>query len=388
MFKVQNSGLLKNGVKPFDSQLLQGTTRNKSPCIRDRFFCTNQKASKIIASVAENMNSEYIKIPGASIPRQKKIPFITDKILDAPEVIDDFPSKLIDFSNNNRLVVALGATAYVCDGDKVNEIMQQRTIINSVAWWANNVLISGAGKVELWDCQHRMPIRKFENHTNRCVALAAHEKILATGGYDGIVKIYDYRTKEKINEYHANHGEIYDLKFSLDGTQIASSGSDCAAIVMSHNKRKYRYHFKNEVQSICWMPQGVLVTGENDNNGTIQLIHTRGNDNDRIKTISGFPVGNLAWTENWGLIVSHHCNSGIWELYTSDLHRIAKYQCHKKPIMTLAATSDGSQVATISLDETLRIYELSTSIRTSHPDSPSNREISDEQRMTFYERLR
>ncbi|OHS97718.1 hypothetical protein TRFO_36005 [Tritrichomonas foetus] len=375
IYKSPTTSALSNSIKPMDPTILQTTTRNKSPCNKDRFFCSsnNQKSPSIKPSMGENVTAEYTKVPCHAIPRKKIVPIITDKILDAPDVTDDFPSKLIDFSNTGLLAVALGTAVYVCNDDIVTELMQRRTIINSVCWWKDQVVLSGNGKIELWDYQQRIPIRAFESHVNKCVAIASHKNKLATAGYDGIVRVYDYRTDNIIYEYQAHHGEIYDIQFSIDGTQIASCGADCSTVVMSNNRRKMRYHFKSEIQSVSWMPQGILLTGGNDENGTIQQIHTRGNDENRITAISGSPIGKVAWTENWGTVVSHQGSSGIWELWTSDLHRLAKYQCHKKPIMSLAASNDGSHVATISLDETLRIYELSTSIRGSPRGTPTQK---------------
>lgn len=85
-----------------------------------------------------------------------KTPF---KVLDAPNLQDDFYLNLIDWSKSNVLAVALGSAVYLWNATtlRVSKLCELpiNEMVTSVAWSANSQQLSvgsSTGVVQLWNC--------------------------------------------------------------------------------------------------------------------------------------------------------------------------------------------------------------------------------------------
>jgi len=152
-------------------------------------------------------------MPKKNAPRQ--IQTVPEKILDAPDYLDDFcmfshefllstkPSihffhfsqsnkdlNLIDWSSSNNLAVALNKDLYIWNAT-TKEIhmlfsMDESTsdYISSVAWiQKGNILAVGNSKniVELWDVNKKVCLRQMKSHKARVGALAWNSHQLSSG---------------------------------------------------------------------------------------------------------------------------------------------------------------------------------------------------------------
>ena len=74
----------------------------------------------------------------------RQIPSAPERILDAPELIDDYYLNLIDWGSSNQVAVALGCTVYMWNADTgaINQLCQtnpddEDDYITSVNWGAD-----------------------------------------------------------------------------------------------------------------------------------------------------------------------------------------------------------------------------------------------------------
>ncbi|KAH0788467.1 cell division cycle 20.1, cofactor of APC complex-like [Histomonas meleagridis] len=341
-------------------------TSNKSPFNRDRFVGSNKSPSRqslMKENMPPDMDYNYgKKLMDTPTKHRTAKPVINDKILDAPDVLGEFPCKILDINQKNEIAVALGSSVYVWEEGQANELMHGCTAINAVCWVGDYVALSGSGYVELWDVSRMCAVKTLNGHDKRAAALAYGNGLFATGGADGIVNVYDLRA-DTVQPYHAHKGEVCSLSWSLDGRSLASCASDNSIAILG--SRNVKLHSSSRVQALSWMHSGVLLTG--DENGVIKLIHTRSEDED-MRVATGSPITGMCFTEQWGILTGHM--NGTWSIYQPDLHKVAEYEGHHQAVLSIAANTEGSLVATISADESLRICELSMPINNSPVHSP------------------
>lgn len=335
---------------------------NKSPTNKDRFFGSSGRSkSPIQVSMQENStpNIEFGK-KGYSTPVKQRIvkPMVTDKVLDAPDVLDEFPAKIIDINGDDVIAVALGTTVYTLENGEGIKLMECNTPINAVCWINNKFLaLSGDGRVELWDSYKKKAVYVFTQHNNRAAALSSGKGVFATGGADGIIHLYDYKFNH-IGKYKAHDGEVCGLCWSNDRNPIlASGGMDGYVVIVQNQTLLKKIQCNGPVQALTWMELGVLLIGDMSDDGVVRMIHTQSRDRE-IKIVTGSPVTGICYSEEWGIFISHV--DGKWSIYTSDLsQKIADYEGHQNPIMNIVSNTSGNVVFTISCDERLRIWELS-----------------------------
>ena len=122
------------------------------------------------------------------------------KILDAPNLQDDFYLNLVDWSVQNMLGVALNNSVYLWNGNnnKVNKLMESSQNISSINWSKKGNIIGigmNDGKVQLFDINKQMQIQEYDNvHSLRVSSLSFNScNILATGSRDKSISILDIR---------------------------------------------------------------------------------------------------------------------------------------------------------------------------------------------------
>ena len=173
----------------------------------------------------------------AAAPRKysRHIPQAPERILDAPELLDDYYLNLLDWSPNNVLGVALGNAIYLwnaADGSiqQLMETQGEGSHVTSLAWiQEGNYMAVGTSdhKVQLWDVDKLRQVRSMTGHRARVSSLSWNGPCLSSGGRDSIVLHHDVRVAEhKVGCLRGHAQEVCGLRWSPSGTQLASGGND------------------------------------------------------------------------------------------------------------------------------------------------------------------
>ena len=72
---------------------------------------------------------------------------------------------------------------------------------------------------------------KREPHSTFCLAFAPGGELLATGNWDGVVRLYAVATGREMGRLKGHEGHVNSLMFSPDGRLLASGSSDGTALV-------------------------------------------------------------------------------------------------------------------------------------------------------------
>jgi cell division cycle protein 20 (cofactor of APC complex) len=126
---------------------------------------------------------------------------VPERILDAPELLDDFYLNLLDWSSNNVLSVALGPTVYLWNAsngaiDQLLELPGGNDRVTSLAWSPQGEHMAvglSDHAVQLYDVAKHKLVSTFAGHTARVGSLSWNGPLLTSGGRDARIIHHDTR---------------------------------------------------------------------------------------------------------------------------------------------------------------------------------------------------
>lgn len=124
------------------------------------------------------------------------------RVLDAPELADDFYLNLVDWSSTNVLGVGLGScvylwTAHNAQVSKLCDLAESNDTISSVSWVQKGTTLAVgtlAGRLHIYDASTLQLQRTYQHaHQQRIGALAWNSWVLSSGSRDRLVHHRDAR---------------------------------------------------------------------------------------------------------------------------------------------------------------------------------------------------
>eukprot|EP00127_Corallochytrium_limacisporum_P005636 Clim_evm15s210 gene=Clim_evmTU15s210 len=315
-----------------------------------------------------------------NVPKQ---PF---KVLDAPDLQDDFYLNLVDWSQSNILAVGLGPCVYLWNAGsgmvtRLCDLSPDDNFVTSVSWSPKSDYIAvgtNRSEVQLWDVETQTQIRTLSGHSARVGSLAWSSSLLSSGSRDRSICQRDIRAVEHFTtRLTAHKQEVCGLKWSPDETLLASGGNDNKLLIWSSrgghaarsslNRRSSNQpimRFSDHVaavKAIAWSPHqhGLLVSGGGTADKCIRFWNTLTNQSLQVVD-TGSQVCNLAWSKSVNELVSTHGYSQnqicLWK-YPS-MVPIATLMGHSYRVLYLAMSPDGQTIVTGAGDETLRFWNV------------------------------
>lgn len=337
-------------------------------------------------------------VSGSETMIHRKIPSQPCRILDAPDLVDDFYLNLISWSKDNILAVALAHCVYLWNAS-TGEIQHLATIegdddyVTSVSWCSApgqaKYLAIGTNShvIQLWDTQASRLVRTLRGHAGRVASMAWNQHWLTSGGRDSLILQHDVRAANHlVSRYKAHEQEVCGLAWSNDGEVLASGGNEnylCiwdAAMSMStsraQSRRSNNHHptdiaprlilkkHKAAVKALDWCPfnRGLLATGGGTADRTIKLWNS--NSGAMLRSIdTGSQVCSVVWSKhNRELCSSHGFSENqliLWKFGSrSSLTKVKELTGHTARILSLACSPDGSTVVSAAGDESLRFWNI------------------------------
>ncbi|MCL4129495.1 UNVERIFIED_CONTAM: hypothetical protein GTU68_017833 [Idotea baltica] len=248
----------------------------------------------------------------------RHIPSVPEKVLDAPELLNDYYLHLMDWSVNNHLAVALGSSVFIWNGGdgSITSLAQfeDPDHICSLSWIKEgNVLGIGLSNnnTQLWDVAQQKLIRTMGGHTNRVTTLSWNSYILSSGSRSGQIIHHDVRVPNHVTATLDHHTQdICGLKWSNDGRLLASGGNDNLVSIWEKGAASPLYTFTEHqaaVKGLAWCPwqNNFLASGGGTADRTIRLWNC--SLGTCLKTVNtNSQVSSLVWSSQYKELISGH----------------------------------------------------------------------------------
>jgi len=336
---------------------------------------------------------------------RRQIPAAPTRILDAPDLVDDYYLNLISWSSTNILAVALGPSVYTwnAESNTVQLLCQlgNGDIVTSVSWMSSSagggsasspssctpaaLLAVGcnSSRIELWDAHAQKLVRTLGGHSARVASLSwnpTSRNVLSSGGRDSMVINHDVRAAEgSVATLRGHRQEVCGLKWCSDGNTLASGGNEnflCIwDVAMSGSSsprssssstgdiapRLTLTDHKAAVKALAWAPfqRSLLASGGGTADRTIKFWNL--NSGQLVNSIdTGSQVCALLWSPRHRELLSSHGFSQnqliLWKYPT--MAKVKEFNGHTARVLHLDSSPDGSSVVSAAADETLRFWNI------------------------------
>jgi len=388
-YEASHFKLLREGLGAADTETMSPSKREYQRVIQENLGA-DLSSTRVLsyqskppsAPEGHSNNLKILYSSGKTQASAKKvtrhIPQVPERILDAPDIVNDYYLNLVDWSSNNHLAVALGSHIYLWNAatghiSQLCELEGVGEYVCSVKWVEEGGYLavgSSSGEVELWDVEHMKRSRVMRGLDTRVASLAWNQWVVSSGARSGHIQHSDVRVAEHcVGQVQGHTQEVCGLSWSPDGRTLASGGNDnilnlwdaiagqCyPGATPSHSISSHMA----AVKALAWCPwlPHTLASGGGTadrcvkiwNTSTAQMISS---------TDTRSQVCSLVWAKEYRELVSSHGYANneviIWKYPT--MVKVAELLGHTERVLHTSLSPDGSTLVSAGADETLRLWK-------------------------------
>jgi WD40 repeat protein len=199
------------------------------------------------------------------------------------------------------------------------------------------------------------------------VAVSPNGKQIATIGYDGIARLWDFSGRQ-LTKIKGDQGIINSIVFSPDGKQLATSGDDGNVNLwgFSGNQLAEIKDDQGQVDSMVFSPNGKQLaitrvrpslSGTQMFNSNVILWDTSGN---RITELKGLQdnISNVVFSPDGKQLATIGSEDTV-KLWNTSGKKLVELKGHQRLVTSVAFSPDGKQLATSGHDDTIRLWDIS-----------------------------
>ncbi|XP_023888921.1 cell division cycle 20.5, cofactor of APC complex [Quercus suber] len=363
--KLEDKLTLDSEGRPFRMLVFRGSPKSSRRSIRHIDEMQRQEVEALDYSTKQN--------------QFRKLPNRETRILDAPNIKNDYYLNVMDWGRNNILAIALGSELYLWKSEnrEVQKLLQvgANDYPTSLAWSGDAKTMAVGyinSKLQIWDAETSKLIRSLEGHNGRVAATGWNGHILTSGSEDKSIINHDVRAPNNLTSRIKLHTqEVCGLKWSSRGNTLASGGNENLIYIWEASKMSssnFLYRFNDHcaaVKALAWCPyqSDVLASGGGTKDGCIKIWNTqKGTCINSIDTKA--QICGLEWNRHHKEILSghgygtseHQNQLCLWR-YPS-MTKVGDFRRHASRVLHLCQSPDGITAVSAGADETLRFWEV------------------------------
>jgi len=219
------------------------------------------------------------------------------------------------------------------------------------------------GVLRIWDPVTGGQLREWTGHSDEVLALdfSPDGRWLASGGAGGVVRIWDAAGGTQLDEMTDHTGRVWAVAFSADGQRLASAGGDGTVKIWNTGTARLEWSLTGHVQviwSVAFSPVNSWLASAGDGQlvriwdaSTGALVCEWIGHASAVLALAFSGDGALASAGADGLI-------RLWDPATGTMTR--ELPGHQGPVWSLAFSADGRLLASAGDDRVVRLWNPAT----------------------------